>query len=96
MTKELIQSVASVIPSKGTNAGKTMCFINGKYWSKQFPKDNETHVVLEEVPNPKDATKPFTNVTGFSNDTRMTIADKIALLKDNDPALAMAIAHLLK
>ena len=96
MTQELIVSVAQIVPSKGTNAGKQMYFINGKHWSKTEPQQQHTHVVLEEVVSTKDPSQKYINVIGFAQDTRMSIADKIGILKANDPALALAIAALLK
>ena len=93
MQLELIQSVNSVIPTKGTNAGKTMFVINGKHWSKTEPTRQDTHVCLEDVE--VDGTT-YVNVVGFSQDSRMSIAEKIATLTQHDAGYAMAIASLLK
>ena len=93
MTKELIQSVTSATPSKGSNAGKLMFVINAKYWSNVEPKANETHVCLTDVV--KDG-KTYTNVAGYSRDTCMTIADKIKTITGHDAAYSNAIALLLK
>lgn len=92
MNLELIQSVNSVVPSKGTNAGKQMFIINGKYWSKTEPTNSDTHVCLENV---EVDGNNYTNVVGFSQDSRMSITDKIGLLKAN-PEIAQAIATLLR
>lgn len=92
MNKELIEAVAAIVPSKGSNAGKQMYLINGKHWSKQEPSANDTHICLEDVIIDD---KPYTNVVGFSNDNRMAVNDKISLLKAN-PDIAMAIATLLR
>lgn len=102
MNLELIQSVNPIIPSKGSNAGKQMFVINGKHWSKQEPKADDTHVCLEEVPEKDKAGKvieggrTFINVTGFSKDARMSIADKIKLVTGQEAGYATAIAMLLK
>ncbi len=93
MKLELIQSVNPVIPSKGSNAGKQMFVINGKHWAKQEPKADDTHVCLEDVVVED---KTFTNVTGYSKDSRMSIADKIKVITSNDAGYALAIASLLK
>ncbi len=93
MQLELIQSVNPVIPSKGTNAGKQMFVINGKYWSKSEPSKTDTHVCLEDV-DVEGTT--YTNVVGFSQDSRMTIQDKIAILTQHDAGYSQAIAMLLK
>jgi hypothetical protein len=92
MNLELIQSVNAIIPSKGTNAGKQMFVINGKYWSKTEPAKTDTHVCLEDV---EVGENTYTNVVGFSQDSRMSINDKISLLKSN-PEIANAIATLLR
>ena len=94
MKVELIQSVNPVVPSKGTNAGKQMFIINGKHWSKIEPKTTDTHIVLEDVEVEGKGT--FTNVTGFSSDSRMSIDAKIKLLTSHDASYSQAIAHLLK
>jgi hypothetical protein len=93
MKLELIQSVNPVIPSKGSNAGKQMFIINGKHWSKTEPQSTDTHVCLEDV---EVEGKTYTNVTGFSKDSRMSIQEKINLLTSNDAGYSMAIATLLK
>ena len=93
MKLELIQSVNPVIPTKGTNAGKQMFVINGKHWSKSEPSKTDTHVCLEDV-EVGDAT--YTNVVGFSQDARMSIQDKIAILTQHDAGYSQAIAMLLK
>lgn len=92
MNKELIQSVNPVIPTKGTNAGRQMYIINAKHWSRTEPKPNDTHVMLEDV---QVGDKTYTNVVGFSTDTRMSINDKIELLAAN-PEIAGAVATLLR
>jgi hypothetical protein len=93
MKLELIQSVNPVIPSKGTNAGKQMFVINNTHWSKVEPGKEDTHVCLEEVD--VNGTM-YTNVTGFSKDSRMSIADKIKVITSNDAGYSQAIAMLLK
>jgi hypothetical protein len=93
MKLELIQSVNPVIPSKGTNAGKQMFVINGKHWSRTEPSQTDTHVCLEDV---EVEGKPYVNVVGFSQDSRMSINDKIKVLTQHDAGYAMAIATLLK
>ena len=93
MTLELIQSVNPVVPTKGSNAGKQMFVINGKHWSKNEPKADDTHVCLEEVEVDK---KKYINVTGFSKDSRMTIEAKIKMVTSHDEGYSMAIASLLK
>lgn len=93
MQLELIQSVNPIIPSKGTNAGKQMFVINGKHWSKTEPAKTDTHVCLEDV---EVDGKPYVNVVGFSQDSRMSIADKIKTLTQHDAAYSNAIALLLK
>ncbi len=93
MKLELIQSVNPVIPSKGSNAGKQMFIINGKHWSKVEPSASDTHVCLEDVTVDE---KDYVNVTGFSKDSRMSIADKIKLVTSNDAGYSLAIATLLK
>lgn len=93
MQVELISTVVPVVPSKGSNMGKQMYVINGKYWSKTEPSRTDTHVVLEEVE--KDGNK-YINVVGFSVDTRMSVQDKIKTLTSHDAAYATAIAMLLK
>lgn len=92
-SKELIESIQPNVPSKGSNAGKQMYIINGKYWSRTEPKASDTHVCLQEAIL---GDKTFLNVTGFTTDTRMSLQDKIAVLTGNDAAFSMAIAHLLK
>lgn len=94
MNKELIQSVTSATPSKGSNAGKLMFVINAKYWSSVEPKASETHVCLTDVVA-KDG-KTYTNVAGYSRDTCMTIADKIKTITGHDASYSNAIALLLK
>lgn len=93
MILELIQSVNPVVPSKGSNAGKQMFVINGKHWAKVEPKPSDTHVCLEDV---EVEGKPYTNVTGYSSDSRMSIGDKIKTLTSYDASYSQAIAHLLK
>ena len=93
MYLELIRSVNPVVPQKGTNAGKMMYVINGNRWSKSEPTSQDTHVVLEDV---EVDGRTYTNVTGFSRDSRMDIHSKIKLLTDYDPNYAMAIATLLR
>ena len=93
MKLEAIQSVNPVIPSKGTNAGKQMYVINGEHWSKNEPQSEDTHVCLEDVEVDGNT---YTNVVGFSRDTRMSISDKIEVLTKHDAAYSQAIAHLLK
>lgn len=93
MQLELIQSVNPIIPSKGTNAGKQMFVINGKHWSKTEPSKTDTHVCLEDVDVDG---KTYTNVVGFSQDSRMTIQDKISILTQHDAGYSQAIAMLLK
>ena len=93
MYLQLIQSVNPIIPSKGTNAGKQMFVINGKHWSRTEPNTTDTHVCLEDVD--VDGTT-YTNVIGFSQDSRMSIADKIKTLTQHDAAYSTAIAMLLK
>ena len=93
MNKELIQSVTSATPSKGSNAGKLMFVINAKYWSSVEPKASETHVCLADVV--KDG-KTYTNVVGYSRDTCMTIDDKLAKMASYDASYSNAIALLLK
>ena len=95
MKLELIQSVNSIIPTKGTNAGKTMFVINGKHWSKTEPSRDETHVCLEDTAPDANGTV-YTNVVGFSKDSRMSINEKIALLTSVDAGYSQAIAMLLK
>lgn len=93
-TKVLIQSVSQITPTTGTNANRLMHVINGEYWSRQEPPANATHVCLVTAEG-KDG-KTYTNVEGFTLDTRMALADKIALITSNDAGYAMAIATLLK
>lgn len=95
MKLELIMSINTVVPTKGTNAGKTMYVINGKYWSKSEPKPADSHVCLEDT-EPDANGKTYTNVVGFSSDTRMSITEKIKTVTNNDAAYASAIAFLLK
>lgn len=95
MKLERILCVNPVVPTKGSNAGSTMFVINGKHWSKMEPKADDTHVVLEDVVSDKDG-KTYTNVTGFSKDTRMDIQAKIKLVTEHDASYASAIALLLK
>lgn len=94
MKLELIQSVNPVIPSKGTNAGLQMYVINGKHWSKNEPSATDTHVCLEDVEVEGKGT--YTNVTGYSSDSRMSIDKKIDILTKHDAAYSQAIAMLLK
>lgn len=91
---QLIQSVNPTVPTKGTNAGKQMYVINNKYWSRNEPAPEDTHVVLEDVEVEGKGT--FTNVTGFSQDRRMSIDAKIKLLTSHDAGYSMAIASLLR
>ena len=101
MKLELIQSVNPVIPSKGSNAGKQMFVINGKHWAKVEPTATDTHVCLEDVEvttgEGKNAvTNTYTNVVGYSTDSRMTIQAKIKMVTEHDAGYSMAIASLLK
>lgn len=93
MKLELIQSVNQVVPNKGSNAGTTMHVINGVHWSKIEPTREHTHVCLEDV---EVDGKKYTNVIGFSTDTRKTIGEKIKLITEHDAAYSTAIAMLLK
>jgi hypothetical protein len=93
MKKELITAVTTVVPTKGSNAGKKMCVINGKHWSVIEPKADDTHIVLEDV---KIKGKKYVNVVGFSRDTRLTIDVKKELLQSVPEAYADALALLLK
>ena len=93
MELELIKSVNPVIPNKGSNAGKQMFVINGKYWAKAEPSTADTHVCLEEV---EVDGKTYTNVVGYSRDVRMDIQSKIGIVTQHDAAYSQAIAHLLK
>ena len=97
MNLELIKSVNPVVPSKGSNAGKSMFVINGQHWSKNEPQRSDTHVCLETVEGEGEHEgKEFVNVIGFSQDSRMSITDKIKVVTDNDASYSMAIATLLK
>lgn len=97
MNLELIQSVNPVIPNKGSNAGKQMFVINGRHWTKQEPKQSDTHVCLEDAEVEIDGVKKvFTNVIGYSQDSRMSIDAKIKLVTSADAGYALAIASLLK
>jgi len=91
--KELISSITQIIPKKGTNAGTSMTFINGKHWSKVEPKANDTHIVLEDIT--VDGT-PFTNILGFSRDTRMPIEAKAELMAKYDVGYSQALSNLLR
>lgn len=93
MNLELIKSINPVVPTKGSNTGKQMFVINGKYWSRSEPKVSDTHVVLEDV---EVDGKTYTNVVGFSADTRMDIQSKIKTLTSHDADYSNAIALLLK
>lgn len=93
-SKELINTVSPVVPTKGSNAGKQMYIINGKHWSTVEPKATDTHVDLQEAIVPEKGT--YLNVIGFSSDTRMTMADKIKVLTSVDAGYSMALASLLK
>jgi|688.fasta_scaffold1196065_1 hypothetical protein len=94
MKLELIQSVNPVTPTKGSNAGKQMFVINGKYWAKIEPSKEDTHICLEDVVVEGKGT--YTNVTGFSKDSRMCIADKIKTVISHPEGYSQAIAFLLK
>jgi hypothetical protein len=101
MKLELIQSVNPVVPTKGTNAGKQMFVINGKWWHNVEPKREETHVCLEDVEKEVEeggqkVKKTYTNVVGYSVDTRQTIQEKIKMVTSYDAAYSMALASLLK
>ena len=93
MELHLIKSVNPVVPNKGTNAGRTMFVINGNLWSRTEPKRTDTHVVTENVTVDG---KEYTNVIGFSQDTRMDIQSKIKTVTEQDASYSMAIATLLK
>ena len=93
MELHLIKSVNPVVPNKGTNAGRTMFVINGNLWSRTEPKRTDTHVVTEDVTVDG---KEYTNVIGFSQDTRMDIQSKIKTVTEQDASYSMAIATLLK
>ena len=96
MQLELIQSVSTIFPTKGTNAGKQMFVINGKHWSKTEPQATDTHVCLETTVAKKEGDPTYVNVVGFSKDSRMSINEKIALLTSVDAGYSQAIAMLLK
>jgi hypothetical protein len=93
MKVEKIITVVPVVPKTGTNAGVQMYVINNKYWSRHEPTPDDTHVVLEDVVKEG---KTYTNVTGFSKDTRMDIQSKIKLIVEHDAGYSVAIATLLK
>jgi hypothetical protein len=93
MKKELIVSVQGIVPSKGTNAGKTMYLVNGEYWCKSAPTSADTHIVLQDV---EVDGKAYTNVTGFAADVRMPIQEKIGILTQHEASYSNAIAMLLK
>jgi len=93
MELHLIKSVNPVVPAKGSNAGRTMFVINGNLWSRTEPKSSDTHVVTEDVTVDG---KEYTNVIGFSQDTRMDIQSKIKTVTEQDATYSMAIATLLK
>ena len=93
MNLELIQSVNPVIPKTGTNAGLQMFVINGKYWSRVEPSTSDTHVCLEDVDV---SGKTYTNVVGYSRDTRCSIESKIKMITSHDAGYSVAIATLLK
>lgn len=96
-SRVLIESVTSAVPSKGTNAGRTMYVINGNLWSRNEPDREHTHVITEKVTKGSGANKKtYTNVVGFTNDTRMPIKDKIKTVTSEDAAYSMAIATLLR
>ena len=95
--KELIVSVQSLVPKKGTNASKPMWLVNGKYWVKTQPDARDTHIVTEEVTkNINGVDRTFTNVVGYSTDVRMTIQDKFAMIKQEPPEYSQAFATLLR
>jgi hypothetical protein len=93
MELQLIKSVNPVVPTKGTNAGRTMYVINGKFWARAEPSAQDTHVVLEDV---EVDGKTYTNVLGYSRDTRMDIQSKIKTIVEYDAAYSAAIATLLR
>ena len=96
MKLELIVSCNPIVPTKGTNAGKTMFVINGKHWSKTEPSRADTHVCLEDTTPNADGVV-YVNVVGFSQDTRMSIDQKLAKLAEaKDGAYAQAYAMLLR
>lgn len=110
MNTELIQSVNPVIPTKGSNAGKQMFVINNKHWAKDEPKNTDTHVVLEDIdvevtpaftdPETGAVTaavvKTYTNVIGYTTDTRMSVDQKLAKLMSLPAEYSQAVAYLLK
>ena len=89
MELQLIKSVNPVVPTKGTNAGRTMYVINGKFWARAEPSAQDTHVVLEDV---EVDGKTYTNVIGYSRD----IQSKIKTIVEYDAAYSAAIASLLR
>ena len=93
MNKELISTVQELTPKKGTNAGKKMYLVNGTHWVKSGPTNVDTHICTEEVT--KDG-KTYTNVVGFSTDTRMLVQDKLSIIISNPAEYSQALAHLLK
>lgn len=95
--RELIESVRPVVPKKGRNAGKQMFIINGKHFSNFEPKDSDIYVTLVEVEGEGEHKgKTFINVSGFTNDARMELDDKIKVISKYDGVYAQAIAYLLK
>lgn len=96
MKTELIQSVSTVVPSKGHNAGRTMYVINGKHWSRTEPTKQDTHVCLVDSEEKDADGKPYLNVAGFSQDTRMDINTKFAMITKQDAAYSQALAMLLR
>jgi len=91
---ETIRTCVEVIPSTGSNAGKTMYVINGSHWSRFKPKDTDNTIVLEYAT--WDGGSGW-NVSGFNNDARVLSIDaKIGKLKEHEAEYQQGIAFLLK
>lgn len=94
MNKELIMAVQQLSPKKGSNAGKVMSLVNGKFWVHTAPTPQDTHIITEEATG-KDG-KQYTNFVGYSADSRMVLADKKAFVTSEDASYSVALASLLR
>lgn len=91
--KALITSVMSIVPNKGTNAGKQMFKISAsdlEVWAFTPPAPGEIYVVTKKV---EVNGKEYTNFNGYAT---MDMESKIGLVTKHDANYSMAIASLLK
>lgn len=87
MKKIKIEFTETVIPTKGSNAGREMCVINDEYWSRTAPKPGQIFMFLKDV---EVDGVTYENIAGFGAEN-LTYEEKIKIVAKVDPELMKAL-----